>query len=153
MEEHEVLVKQVLARLECHDLPVSLKKYVCHVKTVEFLGEHQSQNGVTMSEKKGQSILNWKALRSVKDVQIFISCTNFYRGLVENFAKVCTPITNTLKNKGGKHLWFWGEEEEKAFDELKQSNTSAHILAHFYSAQKTIIETDASHFALGCILS
>jgi len=38
MEEHEVLVKQVLARLERHDLPVSLKKSVFHVDTVEFLG-------------------------------------------------------------------------------------------------------------------
>jgi len=38
MEEHEALVKQVLARLEHHDLAVSLKKSVFHVDTVEFLG-------------------------------------------------------------------------------------------------------------------
>jgi len=38
MEEHEALVKQVLARLECPDLAVSLKRSALHVDPVEFLG-------------------------------------------------------------------------------------------------------------------
>jgi len=153
MEEHEALVKQVLARLEPHDLAVSLKKSVFHVDTVELLGYIVGKAGVTMSEKKVESILNWRAPRSVKDVQIFIGLANFYQGFMENFSKVCKPITDTLKTKGGKHLWFWGEEQDKAFEELKRRFTSAPILAHFYPDQRTVIETDASDFALGCILS
>jgi len=50
-------------------------------------------------------------------------------------------------------LWFWGEEQDKGFEELKRRLTSALILAHFYPDRKTVIETDASQFALGCILS
>ena len=38
LEEHKLLVKQVLARLERYDLAVSLKIFVFHVDTVEFLG-------------------------------------------------------------------------------------------------------------------
>ena len=38
MEEHETLVQQVLARLELHDLAVSLKQSVFNIDTVEFLG-------------------------------------------------------------------------------------------------------------------
>jgi len=45
------------------------------------------------------------------------------------------------------------EEQNKAFEELKRRFTSAPILAHFYPDQKTVIEMDASDFALGCILS
>jgi len=58
-----------------------------------------------------------------------------------------------LKTKGGQHLWFWGEEQDKAGAELKRRYTSAPILAHFYPNRKTVIETDARDFALGCILS
>jgi len=58
-----------------------------------------------------------------------------------------------LKTMGGKHLWFWGEEEDKAFEKVKQRFTSAPILAHFYRDRKTVIEADASDFALGYILS
>jgi len=153
MKEHKALVKQVLVRLERHDLVVSLKKSVFHVDRVEFLGYIMGKSGVTMSEKKVESILNWKALRSVKHVQIFIGFANFSQRFIENFSKVCKPITDTLKTKGGKHLWFRGEEQDKAFEELKRRFTSAPILAHFYPDRKTVIETDASDFALGCILS
>jgi len=65
MEEHEALVNQVLARLERHDLAVSLKKSVFHVDTVEFLGYIVGKAGVTMTEKKVESILNWRAPWSV----------------------------------------------------------------------------------------
>jgi len=119
MEEHEALVKQVLARLERHYLAVSLKQSVFHVDTVEFLGYIVGKAGVTMSEKKVESILNWRAPRSVKDIQILFGFANFYRRFIENFSKLCKPSTDTLKTKGGKHLWFWGEEQEKAFEELK----------------------------------
>jgi len=103
MEEHEALVKQVLARLECHDLAVSVKKSVFHVDTVEFLGYIVGKSGVTMSEKKVESIVNWKAPPSVNDVQIFIGFANIYRRFIVKFSKLCKPITDTLKTKGGKH--------------------------------------------------
>jgi len=61
-------------------------------------------------------------------------------------------MTDTLKTEGGKRLWFWGEELDKALEELKRRFTSAPLLAHFYPDRKTVIETDASDFAPGCIL-
>jgi len=38
IEEHEALVKQVLARLERYNLAVSFKKSVFHVDRAKFLG-------------------------------------------------------------------------------------------------------------------
>jgi len=52
IEEHEALVKQVVARLERHDVAVSLKKSVFHVNTGEFLGYVVGKDRVTRSEKK-----------------------------------------------------------------------------------------------------
>ena len=80
---------------------------------------------------------------------MFIGFANFYRRFIENFWRGCKPITETLKTKGGKYLGFWVEEQENAFEELKRRFTSATILAHFYPNWKTVIETDATHFALG----
>jgi len=104
IEEHEALVKQVLALLECHDLAVSLKKSVFHVDSVEFLRDIVGKCRVTTSEKKVDNILNWRAQRLVKNVQIFTGFANVYQRFVKNFSKVCKPITDTLKTKGGKLL-------------------------------------------------
>ena len=87
LEEHEALIKQVLARLERHNLAISLKKSVFHVDTVKFLRYIIGKDGVTMNKKKVESILSWKAPRSVKDVQIFIGFANFYRRFIEIFPK------------------------------------------------------------------
>jgi len=78
MEEHKALVKQVLARLEHHDLAASLKKSVFHVDRVEFVRYMVGKSGLTMSEKKVETMLNWRAPRSVKHVQIFIGFANVY---------------------------------------------------------------------------
>ena len=67
----------MLARLERHDLAISLKKSVFHVDTVEFLGYIVGKDRVTMSKKKVESILSWKGPQSVKDVQIFIDFSKF----------------------------------------------------------------------------
>ena len=61
IEDHRSLIKQVLGRLERHDLAISLKKSVFHVDTVQFLGYIVGKDGVTISKKQVASILSWKA--------------------------------------------------------------------------------------------
>ena len=125
-EEHVELVKKVLAQLEDYDLAVSTTKSVFHVKEVEFLGYIVAVDGVTMSERKVQSIKDWKHPRSVKEVQIFIGFANFYRRFIKDFSKICKPITETLK--GDPRKFNWGPEQNKVFEELKKRFITAPML-------------------------
>ena len=122
-----------------------------HVKSVEFLGYIVATNGVTISEHKVEFIKNWKPPRLVKEVQIFIGFANFYRRFIKDFSKFCPPITETLK--GDKTKFFWGDKQNRAFEELKTRFMTAPILEHFYPDQETVVETEASDFALACVLS
>jgi len=56
------------------------------------------------------------------------------------------------KKEAGKE-WTWNPEAETAFKELKQRFTTAPVLAHFDASKLVIIETDASDFAIGAVLS
>jgi len=47
------------------------------VESVEFLEYIVGIDRVTMSERKGESVMNWRALRSVKEVQILTVFPNF----------------------------------------------------------------------------
>ena len=47
----------------------------------------------------------------------------------------------------------WNPNAEKAFENPKQAFTTAPILFYANLEKPFIIEADASHFALGCILS
>ena len=105
----------------------------------------------TINEKKVESVKAWKTPASVKDVQIFIGFANLYRRFIKNFLARCAPITTLLK--GDPKKFFWGKEQQEAFDNLKFSFISAPILSHFYPELDTVVETDASNYALEYILS
>ena len=64
---------------------------------------------------------------------------------------MCNPITEMLK--GDSRKFSWGPEQNKAFEELKTRFITAPILCHFFPDRKTIVRTDGSYFALGCVLS
>jgi len=104
-----------------------------------------------MSDRKVKSVQNWAHPRSVKEVQIFIEFANIYRRFIKDFSKLSKLITETLK--GNPKDFHWGREQEEAFEELKKRFTMAPILSHCSPGRRTVVETDASDFALGCVLS
>jgi len=151
MDDHIKLVQKVLDRLEQHDMAVSLKKSMFHQEEVQFLGYIVKTSSVTMSDRKVKIVQDWAHPRWVKEVQIFIGLANIYRGFIKYFSKVCKPITETLKRNPKD--FHGGREQEEALEELKKRFTTAPISSHFYPGRRTVVETDASDFALGCVLS
>jgi len=78
-EEHVELVYWVLKKLSENSLYINIDKCIFHISEVEFVGFQIGTQGVQMSQKKVEDILNWPAPRSVKEVQKFIGFANFYR--------------------------------------------------------------------------
>ena len=150
-EEHIELVRKVQGKLKEHQLSVSVTQWVFHVKLVEFLAYIVATDGVTMSEGKVDFIKNWKRPQSVPEVQILIRFANFYARFIKEFSDICTPITKTLK--GDKIEFYWGPKKVKALEELKTRFITAPIQEHLYPNWETVVEMDASDFALGCVWS
>ena len=150
LEEHQRLVREVLRRMELHQLSAKLSKCRFHQTSVEFLGHIVSQDGIAMDPKKVESISQWPRPTCVKDVQSFLGLANYYRKFIPDFSGVCIPLTNLLK----KDLAFqWTDRCEQAFADLKSLFSRAVILAFPDVSKPFVVETDASGFALGGILS
>ena len=62
----------------------------------------------------------------MKDIRKFLGLTNYYRRFIKDFAQVARPM-NVLMRKDEK--WQWGEEQQKAFDELEKVFTTKPVLA------------------------
>jgi len=150
-EEHDALVKDVLERLRKNGLAVLPEKCTWSAQEVEFLGYVIGRKGVEMSPGKIEAVLAWETPRSVTEVQSFLGFANFYRRFIQDYSRVARPLTE-LTRKTDKE-WSWTPEAGKAFQELKERFTSAPILAHFDAQQPEVIETDASDFTIGAVLS
>ena len=75
-------------------MAISLEKSVFHVKAVDFLDYVVATDGVTINEKKVETIRTWKTPISVREVQIFGGFANFYLRFIKSFSDICTPIRN-----------------------------------------------------------
>jgi len=115
-EGHNEIVEGILKRLEKNDLYVKPEKYVWKTRKIEFLGVVIGPNGIEIEVRKVEGVLSWPEPKNVKDVRKFLGLTNYYRRFIKDFAQVMRLI-NILMRKDEK--WQWGEEQQKAFNELK----------------------------------
>jgi len=73
------LVYWVLKKLSENGLSVNIDKGIFHILEVKFVGILIATQGIQISQKKVEDILNWPAPRSVTKVQKFIGFANFSR--------------------------------------------------------------------------
>ena len=66
------------------------------------------------------------------------------------FASIASPL-NAMLGKGKKFVW--SAEVQKSFDELKLALTSSPVLAMPNDDGEFVLDTDASDFAIGAVLS
>ena len=149
-ENHEAIVQEVLWRLAENDLFLKLEKCVFGASEIEFLGLLIGPDGIKMDLIKVQVITDWPAPTHVKEVQAFLGLANYYRRFVHNFSKIAAPLHN-LMQKGV--VWRWGEQQQTAFEELKRKFVEGPILAPVDFTCPLRVESDASNFATGAVLS
>jgi hypothetical protein len=103
-----------------------------------------------MDPKKIQTILDWPEPRKIKELQSFLGFANFYQRFISDYSDIVVPLTRLLQKDTA---WTFPDPAREAFDNLKKAFTSAPVLSHWIPDRPIIVETDASDYALGAILS
>ena len=106
--------------------------------------------GIEMQKEKVKGVLNWPALRNVKEVQKFLGFANYYRRFIKDFARIAAPL-HVLVRKEQK--WKWEEKQEEAFGKLKAVFTTELVLVIPDIDKEMRVEADASNYAMGGVLS
>jgi hypothetical protein len=115
-----------------------------------YFGFILSPDGLKMDPKKIQTILDWPEPRKIKELQSFLGFANFYQRFISDYSDIVVPLTRLLRKDTA---WTFPDPAREAFDNLKKAFTSAPVLSHWIPDRPIIVETDASDYALGAILS
>ena len=97
---------------------VKPKKYVWKIREVGFLEVIIREDEVRMEKEKVQGVIEWPVPKSVKDMQKFLGMANYYRQFVKDFVKIVRLLYEMTRKE---IKWSWGERQQKAFEELKES--------------------------------
>jgi RNase H-like domain found in reverse transcriptase/Integrase zinc binding domain/Chromo (CHRromatin Organisation MOdifier) domain/Integrase core domain/Reverse transcriptase (RNA-dependent DNA polymerase) len=142
--------KRVLKRLRENDLFLKPAKCEFNEPKVEYLGMVIEEGKIAMDTGKLKGIQDWPTPTTVKQVRGFLGFGNFYRRFIRHFSELAKPLNNLLK----KDIKFnWTEDCQRAFDDLKKRFTEEPVLAMPDQNRPFQIETDASKYATGAVLT
>lgn len=149
-EKHLQILEEVFCRLAKANLTLNREKCMFCRSELKYLGYVVDAQGLRVDPGKVDAILNFARPQSVKDVKRFVGMTSWYRRFVPNFATIVGPLTNlTRKNK----KFVWSDETEESFVTLKSKLVEAPILCCPDFDLPFNIQTDASNFGLGAVLT
>ena len=117
---------------------------------MRYLGHIGSSAGVATDPEKVTAVKTWPKPQGVKQLQAFLGTVGYYRQYVPEFATIAQPL-HRLTNKETERIWR--DAEQNSFDELKLRLVSAPVLGYPDPTQTYILDTDASGFEVGAVLS
>jgi len=143
-------LKKVLSRLREVNLKVNPKKCILFSQKVKYLGHIISSEGISTDSEKINAVNNWPIPQNKKHLRSFLGLCSYYRKFVKGFSILAKPLYVLTENQT---KFIWNKQCEDAFNRLKQALTSSPILSLPKEEGELILDTDASNFGIGAVLS
>ena len=148
--EYNQIVLKVLSCLEENDLVVKPEKCTVCTTEVNFLGMIVRHDNISMDQTKVGAILDWPEPKNVKGVRSFLGQANFYWRFIKDYTCIAHLLHHLTKKE---ELFQWEKPQQTAFDTLKKHFTTTQLLTFPDIDCKFCLESDASDFAIGAVLS
>ena len=148
-EEHTEHLRITLQTLQEKKLYAKFSKCEFWLKEVAFLGHIVSVEGLKVDPKKIEAVMQWEQPKTPTEVRSFLGLAGYYRKFMEGFSKIAAPLTRLTQ----KDVRFqWNSNCEQSFQRLKQTLTTAPVLAIPEIGEDFMVYSDASGHGLGCVL-
>ena len=140
----------VLGRIADSGVKLKAKKCFLFQRETNYLGHVISSKGVKCDPAKIEAVKSWHPMKTTRQVKSFLGMVCYYNKFIKNYAEISRPLYDLLvKNR----KFVWGDQQQAAFEHLKEALVSAPILAYPSANGRYILDTDASNFAYGAVLS
>ncbi|GJX31389.1 putative reverse transcriptase domain-containing protein [Tanacetum coccineum] len=148
-EEHANHLRIILELLKKEKLYAKFSKCDFWIHIVQFLRHLIDSQGLHVDPAKIEAVKNWASPTTPTEIRQFLGLAGYYRRFIKGFLKIAKSLTElTQKNK----KYIWGEDQESAFQLLKQKLCEAPILALPEGNDDFVVYCDASHQGLGAVL-
>ena len=134
-------------------LTLKFKKCQFLQNEVNYLGHVITAEGIKPDPAKLEQIKNYKTPASVDEVRSFLGLVGYYRKFSPDFGAIAKPLTKKTHKDQLKQPFIWTEEDQKAFETLRDRLLTPPILAYPNFDEKFLLFTDACDYGIGAVLS
>ena len=149
MDDHDKHLQAVLERIEKTGLKLNKDKCLFRQDRLEYFGHEISREGISPSAQKVSAVQDLEPPKNKTELQRAVGLINYLGRFVENLSTMISPITDLLKNDTA---WYWGPEQNKAFETVKSVLTKAPVLAYYDRTKPIVVSGDASRVGLGAAI-
>ena len=110
------------------------------------MGHQLTAEGLKPDPSKVEAILKLQTPKTKEDIERLNGTVNYLAKFLPKLSQVMDPLRR-LTQKGVE--WYWGDVEDKAFNEVKQLVTQAPILAYYSPDKELVIQCDGSSLGIG----
>jgi transposase InsO family protein len=98
------LFREVLRRLQEHNLTMKLEKCFFAPSRIDYLGHVLSAQGLQPNLRKVEVLQKWKVPKTVSELRSLLGFLGYYRQYIDHYAIRTAPLTDLLK-KGSRLQW------------------------------------------------
>ena len=142
---HHKRLQRVRQTLKKKNLTLNAKKCKFYMTEMVFMKRLLTDKGI----EEVRAIVDARQPQNALEVRHFLGLSNYNALFIPDVAAVAESLCRLTK-KGVRFLF--GNEQRKAFTELKKRLSSAETLGYFDKNAKTLIVTDAGPVGLGAVL-
>ena len=114
--EHLSILEEIFTRLQKAGLKVNARKSCFDAHKFDYLGYHDTRDGVMPIPKKVEAIQALAVPKTRKQLRQFIRMINFYRDMWQKRSELLAPLT-ALTSKNVKY--DWKDEHQRFFEAIK----------------------------------
>ena len=148
--DHLAKLNKCLQRISDAGLRINADKSYFGRDAIEYLGYWVTREGVQPLPDKVDAMLNMEEPKTKKQLRAFVGLVNYYRDMWRRRSHVLAPLTALCS---ATQKWVWGEEQKRAFADVKKIISKEAILAFPNFNEEFVIYTDASNYQLGGVIT
>ena len=117
---------------------------------MKFFGFIFSEQGISADPEKVDAIKKAERPNSLSEVRSFLGMVGFVSRFIHDYSTITEPLRKLTK---ADEPWIWSEQQENAFQTLKNILSSDTVMSYFDPAKETQLCVDASPVGLAAIMS
>ncbi len=127
-------------------------KCVLGVNELEYVGHVLNEHGLSMSDEKIRTVLDFPVPTKIKELRSFLGLANYFRDHVCHHSSIVAPLYEFLNSIVDNRYFKWTDEPTDAFLAIKKEIQNNPTLFFVDETAEVTLHTDASDYGLGYIL-